>query len=202
MPTWPCPLPRTHTRPVPSPQKKPQEAVIAVVKQKKYQAGAGEGSSSSPVVSLTREQIYSLQLTCANLQNGADYSNEKQRGQHSVNANVLLTHKVTEKKHFQGGFRTGTSHRQPSWRAFSKKTKLSIFHPHVTCRASQLSSRMALAHPFINGVSAAICTRSWADQGYRAMDPWDTGSDLMELTAQTDRLTIKKETKVKWLDLW
>ena len=171
MPTWPCPLPRTHTRPVPSPQKKPHKAVTAVVKQTKYQVGTGEGSSSSPVVSLTREQIYSLQLTCANLQNGADYSNEKPHGQHSVNTNVLLIHKVTEKKHFQGGFRTGTSHRQPSWRAFSKKTKLSIFHPHVTCRASQLSSapgwlwptHSSMAHqlPFAPGAGWARAVRQW-----------------------------------------
>ena len=74
---------------------------MAEVKQKKYQAGTGEGSSSSPAVSSTREQIYSLQLSCANLQNGADYSNEKPHGKHSVNANILLTHKVTEKRHFQ-----------------------------------------------------------------------------------------------------
>ena len=194
MPTRPCPLPRTHTRPAPPPQEKPHKAVIAVVKQKKYQAGTGEGSSSAPAVSLTREQICSLQLTCANVQNGADYSNEKPRGKPSVNANVLLTHKVTEKRHFQGGFQTGAAHRQPSWRPFSKKTKLSTFQPHVTCRASQLSSRMALAHPFIYGASAAICTRSWAGQGCRAMDRWDTGSDLTELTAQTDRLIIRKET--------
>ena len=60
-----------------------------MVKQKKYQAGAGEGSSRSPVVSLTREQIYSLQLTCANLQNGADYSNEKQRGTEKVVVDVI-----------------------------------------------------------------------------------------------------------------
>ena len=95
--------------------------------------------------------------------------------------------------------RNCTASRQPPWRAFSKETKLSTFHPHVMCRASQLSCGMALAYPFIYGTWAAICARSWAGQGCRAMDRWDTGSDLMELTAQTDRPTIKKETKIKWL---
>lgn len=148
--------------------------LTAGIKQKKYQAGTGEGSSSSPVVSLTHEQIYSLQLSCANLQNGADYSNEKPHGKHSVNTNILMTHKVTEKKHFQRGFQIGTARLQGSHlEGRSAKRPSSLLSIHMS-RAEPLGSapgwlwptHSSMAHglPFAPGAGRARAVGQWTGE--------------------------------------
>ena len=125
-------------------------------------------------MSSTREQIYSLQLSCANLQNGADYSNEKPHGKHSVNANILLTHKVTEKKHFQRGFQTGTAQLQGSHlEGRSAKTPSSLLPIRMSC-AEPLSpapgrlwpthSSMAHGLPFAPGAGRARAVGPWTGE--------------------------------------